>query len=241
MEYLFLFLLFVVAFLYSSVGHGGGSGYLALMALFGMAPESMRSTSLTLNIFVSLIAFLAYYKGGFFRPRLVFPFLLSSIPMAYVGAGIKIHPTTFKIILGIFLLIAIGRMLFIHNAVGESTRKPPFWVALLIGALLGLFSGMIGIGGGIILSPILLLMHWANMKETAAASALFIFLNSVAGLSGLLQAGFHYDARLLSWIVFGILGSMAGSYSGSFKLPATRLKYILAATLLVASIKLFFV
>ncbi len=241
MEYLFLFLLFVVAFLYSSVGHGGGSGYLALMALFGMAPESMRSTSLTLNIFVSLIAFIAYYKGGYFRPRLVFPFLLTSIPMAYIGAGIKINPTTFKIILGIFLLIAIGRMLFIPNAVSEHSKRPPISVSLLIGALLGIFSGMIGIGGGIVLSPILLLMHWANMKETAAASALFIFLNSVAGLSGLLQAGFNYDTRLILWIMVGVLGSIAGSYSGSFKLQTNGLKYILAATLLVASIKLFII
>ena len=241
MEYLFLFLLFLVAFLYSSVGHGGGSGYLALMAMFGMAPESMRSTSLTLNVFVSLIAFMAYYKGGYFRPRLVFPFLLSSIPMAFIGAGIKIHPTSFKIILGIFLLIAIGRMLFIPNAVSEQSKKPPFLLSLFIGAVLGIFSGMIGIGGGIILSPILLLMHWANMKETAASSALFIFLNSIAGLFGLFHSGFNYNTNLILWILVGVLGSIAGSYSGSFKLHSDGLKYILAATLLVASIKLFII
>lgn len=241
MEYLFLFLLFVVAFLYSSVGHGGGSGYLALMAIFGMAPESMRSASLTLNIFVSLIAFIAYYKGGYFRPRLVFPFLLGSIPLSFIGAGIKINPTTFKFILGIFLLVAIGRMLFIPNAISEHSKKPSFLLSLLIGAVIGIFSGMIGIGGGIILSPILLLMHWANMKETAAASALFIFLNSVAGLSGLLHSGFNYNSHIVSWIVMGVLGSIAGSYSGSFKLHTNALKYILAATLLVASIKLFLI
>ncbi len=238
MEYLFIISLFVVAFLYSSVGHGGGSGYLALMVLFGMAPETMRSTSLSLNIFVSLIAFLAYYKAGYFRPRLVFPFLVTSIPMSYLGALIKINPITFKIILGIFLLIAIGRMLLIPTAVSDNSKKPHFLIASAIGALLGLLSGMIGIGGGIILSPILLLMHWANMKETAAASAIFIFLNSFAGLFGLLQAGFNFNSHLITWIIIGILGSMAGSYSGSFKLEPDKLKYILAATLLVASIKL---
>jgi len=241
MEYLFLFLLFVVAFLYSSVGHGGGSGYLALMALFGVAPETMRFTSLTLNIFVSLIAFLAYYKAGYFRYKLVLPFLLTSIPAAYLGAGIKIDPSTFKLILGIFLLIAIGRMLFIPNAVSDQSKRPNFAVAMIIGALLGLFSGMIGIGGGIILSPLLLLMHWANMKETAAASAIFIFLNSIAGLSGLLHAGSNFDPRLISWIAFALIGSLAGSYLGSSKINTNGLKYILAATLLVASIKLFLV
>lgn len=241
MEYLFLFLLFVVAFLYSSVGHGGGSGYLALMALFGMAPETMRFTSLTLNIFVSLIAFLAYYKAGFFRFKLVFPFLVTSIPMAFIGAGIKINPTTFKIILGIFLLVAIGRMLFIPAALAGQSKRPHLLLSLLIGAILGIFSGMIGIGGGIILSPLLLLMHWANMKETAAASALFIFLNSVAGLSGLLHAGSVHDPHLLGWIGVALLGSIAGSYLGSFKIKTNGLKYILAATLLVASIKLFLV
>ncbi len=241
MEYLFLISLLVVAFLYSSVGHGGGSGYLALMAIFGMAPETMRSTALTLNIFVSFIAFVAYYKGGYFRPKLIFPFLLTSIPMAFVGAGIKINPATFKIILGIFLLTAIGRMLFIPSAVTEQSKEPPFIVSLMIGAFLGLFSGMIGIGGGIILSPILLLMHWANMKETAAASALFIFLNSLSGLSGLVHAGYNFDSHLISWIIVGIIGSIAGSYSGSFRIQSNKLKYILAATLLVASIKLFLI
>jgi len=241
MEYLFLFLLLVVAFLYSSVGHGGGSGYLALMALFGMAPETMRVTSLTLNIFVSLIAFIAYYRAGYFRFKLVYPFLLTSIPMAFVGAGIQINPTAFKIILGIFLLAAIGRMLLVPNSLAEHTKRPHLLLAMVIGALLGLFSGMIGIGGGIILSPLLLLMHWANMKETATASALFIFLNSVAGLSGLLHAGSSLDPRLAGWIVVAFAGSMAGSYLGSSRFNTNKLKYILAATLLVASIKLFLV
>lgn len=241
MEYLFVFLLFTVAFLYSSVGHGGGSGYLALMALFGMAPETMRPTSLSLNVFVSLVAFLAYYKAGYFRPRLVFPFLVTSVPMAYVGALIKINPFNFKIILGIFLLAAIGRMLFIPSSVSGKSTPPPLVASFLIGAVLGLFSGMIGIGGGIILSPVLLLMHWANMKETAAASALFIFLNSVAGLIGLFQGEFVVGPHWLIWVVAGVLGSLAGSYSGSFRMKSEGLKYILAVTLLVASLKLFII
>ena len=241
MEVLFLVALFVIAFLYSSVGHGGGSGYLALMALIGTAPELMRSTSLTLNVFVSLIAFIAYYKAGFFHFKLLFPFLLSSIPFAFLGAVLPIQPAVYKFILAVFLLIAIARMLFIPNSVTEQTTQPSFVLALLIGAVLGLLSGMIGIGGGIILSPILILFHWANIKEAAAASALFIFLNSVSGLLGLFKTGFHYNPHLLSWIIVGIIGGVAGSYSGSFKLQAGKLKYILAVVLLVASLKLFIV
>jgi uncharacterized membrane protein YfcA len=241
MEYIFLVSLFVIAFLYSSVGHGGGSGYLALMALFGIAPEYMRSTSLTLNIFVSLIAFMAYFEAGYFKSALILPFLLSSIPMAYIGVLLPLQPTVYKIILGVFLLLAIARMLFIPNAVSEQSKKAPFIVALLIGAVLGLFSGMIGIGGGIILSPILILFHWANMKEAAAASALFIFLNSVSGLTGLFHSGLNYDPHIVSWIVIGVIGGVLGSYSGSFKIQSNQLKYILAGVLFVASIKLFLI
>lgn len=241
MEYLFLVSLFVIAFLYSSVGHGGGSGYLALMALVGIAPEFMRSTSLTLNVFVSLIAFIAYFKAGYFRPTLIIPFLLSSIPLAYTGALLHIQPTVYKIILAVFLLIAIARMLFIPNAISEQSKKPPFVVAVLIGAVLGILSGMIGIGGGIILSPILILLHWANMKEAAAASALFIFLNSVSGLVGLFHTGFTYDSHIISWIMVGVLGGIAGSYTGSFKMHTNKLKYTLAFVLFVASIKLFMI
>ena len=241
MEYIFLVSLFVIAFLYSSVGHGGGSGYLALMALAGFAPQFMRSTSLTLNIFVSMIAFIAYFKAGYFRFTLILPFLLSSIPMAYFGALLPIQPTVYKIILSLFLLGAIARMLFIPNAVSEQPGKPSLPVALLIGAVLGLLSGMIGIGGGIILSPVLILFHWANMKQAAAASALFIFLNSISGLIGLFQTGFNYDPHIISWIVVGVAGGIAGSYSGSFKIHADKLKYILATVLLVASIKLLLV
>lgn len=239
MEYLFLISLFVIAFLYSAVGHGGGTGYLALLALFGVAPEFMKSTALTLNVFVAAIAFFSYYKAGFFRWKLIFPFLITSIPFAYAGALLKVNPSTYKIILGIFLLIAVARMLFVPKAVTETTEKLPFFLALAIGAVLGFFSGMIGIGGGIILSPIIILFHWANVKESAAASALFIFLNSISGLFGLATGGFTLEPRIIVWILVGITGGIAGSYLGSFRIKSDKLKFVLAAVLLVASIKLF--
>lgn len=239
MEYFFLALLFVIAFLYSSVGHGGASGYLALMALFGIAPAFMKSTSLTLNVFVSAIAFIAYARNGYFRPRLVIPFLITSIPLAFAGAMIPVRSNVYEIILGIFLLMAVARMVFEPGAVIEKYSEPPFILSMSLGALLGLFSGMIGIGGGIILSPILILLHWAGIKESAAASALFILLNSASGLTGLLVKGFHFEPRLILWIVVGVLGGITGSYIGSARLKQGKLKYILAGILLLASLKLF--
>jgi uncharacterized protein len=239
MEYVFLALLFVIAFLYSSVGHGGASGYLALMALFGIAPAFMKSTSLSLNVFVAGIAFLAYTRAGYFSFRLILPFLITSVPMAFAGAMIKVKPDVYEVILGIFLLFAVARMLFTPGAIAEHPSKPPFLLSLFIGALLGFFSGMIGIGGGIILSPLLILFHWATVKESAAVSALFIFLNSLSGLLALRMSGLNYEPRLLLWIAIGLLGGIAGSYSGSVWLNQGKLKVVLSAILLMASIKLF--
>ena len=239
MDILFLVSLFVIAFLYSSVGHGGGTGYLALLALFGVAPVFMKSTALTLNVFVSAIAFYSYYKAGYFKWKLIIPFLISSIPFAYLGALTQINASTYKIILGVFLLLAIGRMLLVHNAITETSKKMPFLPALTFGAILGFFSGLIGIGGGIILSPLLILMHWANVKESAAVSALFIFLNSISGLFALMNGGLNYEPRIAVWIIIGIIGGIAGSYLGSFRIRSEKLKFLLASVLLLASVKLF--
>ncbi len=224
MEIVFLVCLFVVAALYASVGHGGASGYLALMALFGIAPEFMRSTSLTLNLFVSFTAFYAYHKAGHFRFKLLLPFALASVPMAYIGAQLHIEPRIYKLILGLALVIAIGRILYTPAEI-ESKKNIPFF----------------GIGGGIILSPLLLLLHWANMKETAAVSAMFIFVNSVSGLAGLWQAGTAFTPDIFVWASVGFTGGILGAYSGGFKLNLVSLKYLLSVVLLIASLKLIFV
>jgi uncharacterized membrane protein YfcA len=237
-EIFFMLAICVVAFLYSSVGHGGASGYLGLMVLFGIDVALMKPTALTLNLFVSSIAFLSFYRAGYFRLRLLLPFVITSIPMAFLGASLEVPPELYKKILGICLFIAALRIV-IRTGEDAERRKVSIPIALAAGALIGFFSGMIGIGGGIILSPLLLLTRWAGMKETAAASAAFIFLNSLAGLSGHLVAGMEMAPKMALWIGSVMVGGLLGSWTGGFKLSASQLKYLITAVLLIASIKLF--
>lgn len=239
-ELLFYFLLFLIAFFYASVGHGGASGYLALMAFFSFAPETMRPTALMLNIFVSLIAFIQYYRGGYFRWKLFWPFALASIPAAFIGGLIVIDAGWYKKILGILLLFPVIRLFDVKLNTEKAGKEQNLGASLFIGAVIGLFSGMIGIGGGIILSPIILLLHWANMKQTAAISALFIFVNSIAGLAGIFTTGFEYKPEIIWLIIIAFAGGLAGSYLGAKKFNHIFLKRLLAVVLLMASIKLLF-
>lgn len=240
MELYFTLALVVTAFLYSSVGHGGASGYLALMALFAIEPAVMRSSALTMNLFVAGIAFVSFLRGGHFKWNIFLPFAIASIPMAFIGAQVPINPTLYKIVLGVFLLIAVIRMVIRPQFEFDQSRNLSLVPALLIGAFLGFFSGMIGIGGGIILSPVLLLFHWANVKEAAGISALFILVNSLSGLTGLAVKGIlAYPDSLPIWIIAVVAGGLLGGYSGSFKYTPAGLRYVLAGVLLLASFKLF--
>ena len=241
MELYFLIILFIVAFLYASVGHGGASGYLALMALFGIEAITMRSSALILNLFVAGIAFYSYYKGGFFKWKILLPFVAASMPAAFFGAKILIDPTIYKIALGICLIIAVARMLIpVKDKTKELISTPNILIALLLGTIVGFFSGMIGIGGGIILSPLLIVFGWANVKEAAAVSAGFIWLNSVTGLLGTISSGVHLDTMIIPWILVALIGGFLGSWSGSFKFSLDTLRYVLASVLVMASIKLIF-
>jgi len=236
----FYVLIFLTALLYSSVGHGGASGYLAIMAVFSVSPDYMRPSALILNLFVAGISFVSFYRGGFLRVKLLIPFILLSVPMSYLGARLELDPRVYKIILGIFLLMAIARMLFSaksHQPV-EAVNIP---LALAIGAILGFFSGMIGIGGGIILSPVLLLLRWATIKETAAVSAAFIVLNSASGIAGLASAGnLKPLGEIYLLVALGIAGSFTGAYLGREKISSLNLTYILSGVLLFATLKLFY-
>ena len=237
---LFLFLILIVAMLYSSIGHGGASGYLALMGLFAIETQYMKGSALLLNIFVSAFAFYQYWRGGHFKWKLLLPFAIGSVPMAFLGGTIELDPIVYKRILGICLLIVIVRLAgWVGRDMGRP-RKINYFLSVLIGITLGFFSGLIGIGGGIILSPIILLMGWANIKETAAISALFIFVNSIAGFSGLMVEGANLHPLILVWVAVAFLGGSIGAYSGAKRLDNRTLQYVLCGVLFFASVKLIF-
>lgn len=237
---LFLLLLPIVSFLYSSVGHGGASGYLALMALFSFAPETMKPTALILNLFVAGMSFFYYYKGGHFKKSLFIPFAIASIPLSFLGGTIEIDASIYKKILAILLVFAILKMLNVFGKDNDSTKPIKLWQGLIIGGIIGFFSGLIGIGGGIILTPLILLLHWGNMKEAAAVSALFIWVNSAAGLLGQLHSGVHLEKGTFILVTVALIGGILGGYYGSKKINNQKLRYILSFVLAIACLKLFF-
>jgi uncharacterized membrane protein YfcA len=237
-EILLYFLLATVSFLYSSVGHGGASGYLAIMALFSFGTAEMRQTALLLNILVSLVAFIQFYSAGYFNFRIFLPLAATSVPAAFAGGLITIDTGIYNKVLGILLLFSVFKLSGITPHKQTQSRESSIVISLLIGIAIGFVSGLIGIGGGIILSPILLMLNWADMKETAAVSSLFILVNSVAGLAGTLVDGGTISSNLIWPVIFAIAGGVAGSYLGSRKLNNSFLKKILAIVLLIASVKL---
>jgi uncharacterized membrane protein YfcA len=239
--WLFLLTLPIVAFLYASVGHGGASGYLALMAIFSFAPETMKPTALLLNLFVAGIAFYHYYKAGYFNKKLFLSFAMASIPMAFVGGMIEVDASIYKKVLAVLLIFAILKMLNVFGKESEYIKQVKLWQGLAVGAVIGFFSGLIGIGGGIILTPIILLLHWGKMKEAAAVSALFIWVNSAAGLMGQISSGVKISSQAFILVGVALIGGFLGSYYGSRKFNNSLLRYVLAFVLIIASVKLFFI
>ncbi len=232
-----VFAIFLVAILYSSVGHGGASGYLAVMALMAVAPEVTRPTALILNLFVAGIATVQYYRAGHFSWRLFLPFAAASIPMAYLGGTLQLPLPAYRIALGVVLLLAAVR-LAIELKSDEETKDPPVWLALIIGAILGLLSGLVGVGGGIFLTPVLLLLHWAKAKTAAGVSALFIFVNSAAGLAGVWGRTPGLPSAVWFWIGAAIVGGIIGSTLGAKRFDSLMLRRALALVLVVAGGKL---
>lgn len=239
-DILFFVLLPIVAFLYASVGHGGASGYLALMALFSFAPETMRPTALVLNILVSGAAFYHYYKTGPMPWNVFLPLILASVPGAYFGGTVDLEGTLYRKILGVLLILPALRLLGIIKLKEQESRKASFSILLLAGAAIGLFSGLIGIGGGIILSPLLLLLGWASFKQTAAISALFIFCNSIAGLLGTANLGINLSPFFGAIVVVAFGGGLLGAYFGTRKFQVKTLTTLLGVVLFIASAKLIF-
>ena len=275
-------LFFVVAFLYSAVGHGGASGYLALLSLHDIAPEYMKPIALVLNLLVSGMAFIQFYRQGHFLWRLFLPIALFSVPMAYWGGLTPLKDLWYQRGLGVFLLVSVAMMLWPRDAsVGQGPSSNDgdvsnngggkLWnrqtgIAAFMGAVIGYVSGLLGIGGGILLSPVLLMIRWTQQKQTAAISAAFIFVNSAAGLLGFVQqhtpwiidsqkTGGVADAEMAGRCAFGdpwfavvailsvlilpvLLGGLFGSWYGAKKFDQTVMKYILCVVLLIAAIKL---
>lgn len=240
-SFIIVLLLGIMSFLYASVGHGGASGYLAVMGLFSFAPSVMKPTALVLNILVSAVAFTFYYRAKLFKWNLFYPFALSSIPFSFIGGYIKIDTAIYKVLLGIILLFSIIRILFFFKKDTIVIKPINIYKALFIGTVIGLLSGLLGIGGGIILSPVILLLGWSTIKETAAVSALFIFVNSIAGFFGFLTQGGNLPIDLLPIIGVVFVGGIFGGYLGSKKFDFQVLRYVLSLVLLIASIKLILV
>jgi uncharacterized protein len=227
-----------VALLYSSVGHGGASGYIAVMALAAIPTATIKPMALVLNILVSAIALWQFSRAGHFNWRLFWPFGLASIPCSFIGGMIHLPPHLLKPLLGAVLLFSAWRMLLRQNNEEHTPHPPSIPLAMLIGAILGLLSGLTGVGGGIFLSPLLLLLGWGGVRETAAVSALFILLNSASGLLGHLASLGNIPA-FAHWLALAaILGGIAGAHLGSRRLPLTAIRWLLAAVLLIAGIKL---
>ena len=229
----------VAAMLYSSVGHGGASGYLAAMALFGVSASLMKPAALAMNIVVAGLVFVRLWRAGFFNARLFWPFALGSIPLAFLGGTIPLHERAYQYLVAVALLVAAWRLLLTSHE--PPTREAPHMgLALPVGAGLGFVSGLTGVGGGIFLSPLLLFLRWTNMRTTATISAAFILVNSIAGLAGLITTSVTLP-RGLPWMMLAALGgAIVGSELAVRRLAPVRLRQLLGIVLIIAAIKMFF-
>ena len=229
----------IVAFLYSAVGHAGASGYIAVMTLFGLASSVIKPASLVLNILVASLTAWQFWRAGHFSWGLFWPFAILSVPFAFLGGYINLPTRVFKVLVGVVLLYSAIR--FSIDAVSdEETREPSRPVALSVGAGLGLLSGLTGTGGGIFLTPVLILLRWAKTKTASAVSALFILVNSISGLLGNISATKQLPLFALPLILAAVSGGAAGSYLGSRRFSPGFIKKLLAIVLTIAGIKLIF-
>src|SRR5438105_9520806 len=229
----------VIAFLYSSVGHAGASGYIAIMTLWGLAPTIIRPTALVLNILVASIGAFQFWRAGHFDWRLFWPFAVLSIPAAYLGGYLQPSASVLKILIGLVLLFSAVRLIFRRSDPPEviSPSRP---MAIGVGAGIGLLSGLTGTGGGIFLTPLLLFCRWAHIRRAAAVSALFILVNSIGGLVGYFTAKHSVPSLGLILAAAAIIGGTIGSHLGSRRFPTRIISILLAIILTIAGAKLIF-
>lgn len=229
----------IVAFLYASVGHAGASGYVAVMSLFSLAPTTIKPLALVLNILVASLASWQFWRAGHFARRLFWPFAVLSVPCAFVGGYLDLPTRVFKILVGCILLLSATHLLM-HPATDEVQNEPSLPVALGVGAGIGLLSGLTGTGGGILLSPLMLFMQWARTAVASGVSAVFILVNSTAGLVGNLAATRELPPFALLLAVAAAGGGAAGAYLGSRRLAHASIRRLLATVLVIAGLKLIF-
>ncbi len=229
----------LVAALYGSVGHGGASGYIALLVLAGLAAGRAAFPALALNLIVAGLAAWNFQRAGHLRWNLLWPLAVASVPMAFLGGVWRLPPHTYRIVLGLTLLAGAARFLFLRQEVVARTLPGRFsLIGPLIGAALGLVAGMVGVGGGIFLSPLLMFLGWANAKETAAVSAVFIWVNSASGLIARQVTGRAEWGLVLLLAAAVLLGGALGSWLGAQRLPRIVLLRLNGIVLLIASVKL---
>ncbi|SRR6266536_1117399 len=235
-------LFFIIATLYSSVGHAGASGYLAIMALLSFGPESIKPTSLILNIFVATIATVKFLRAGYFDKKIFFSFIITSVPMAFVGGYIFIDAKYFKLIAGIFLILS-GVLLVLREYIKppEKIRPMPTFWGLVLGSIIGLLSGLIGIGGGVFLSPIIIMASWTTVKKASGVAALFILCNSITALAGNIVSLNKIDFTILYWIIAVAIGGFLGSYLGTKRLNNKLIITLLFFVLISAGLKFLLV
>lgn len=234
-------LMFLAAALYSTVGHGGASAYLAIMALFAVAPDTMRPTALALNLVVAALASWRYWRAGQTDPKLLMMFAATAVPAAFIGGGIDVPADVYRPLVGVLLWIAALRLFWQPLRLAHREAKPVnIAVALPLGALLGLLAGMTGTGGGIFLSPLIILFGWADARRTSGVAAGFILLNSIAGLAGNVSSVQSLPAELPLYVAVVAAGAMLGSWLGAGQLAKPKLLQGLGLVLVIAGAKLIF-
>ncbi len=239
-QILLAILVFLASALYASVGHAGASGDIAAMGLMGVPIAQMKPIALVLNLFVATIGTYRFYRAGYFSWSLLWPFVITSVPMAYLGGRITLPGNLYRPLVGAVLLYAAYRLvsLTLRKGEPEKSKGAPLIPAMLWGAVIGLLSGLTGVGGGIFLSPLLLLMGWAETRESAGVSAAFILANSMAGLAGNI-AVVHKLPHMIVWLIpAAILGGVVGSELGSRRLNPIALRRLLAVALVIAAFKM---
>lgn len=233
---------FLIALLYAAVGHGGASGYLAVMSLLAVQPNEMATTALMLNLVVASIAVWSFARAGHLRMPLAWPFLAGSVPAAWIGGWMHFSAPIYRVLLAMVLVVAAARLAMKWSPVAEGSLKPPprSALALSIGGGIGWLSGAVGVGGGIFLSPLLMGLRWATARQTAAVSAVFVLVNSMAGLLGRMAGSRLEYGSTWPLLIAATAGGMAGAHLGARNLSEAWLRKALALVLMIAAGKLMF-